>query len=125
MNTFWRVEIEKWTKTLSSMIVPTGQITDKKIEELLKVLICKHMLDDEEVLSSFCKKGSKRHQDFFKYHRETHKNDRFKVTYLAKMSSMSISMTLIYEDELKVTEKEKIVNTGSMKLHKTTIKSDK
>jgi len=125
MNTFWRVEIEKGIKTISSMIVPAGQITDKKIDELLKILICKHMLNDEEVLSSFCKRGSKRHQDYFKYHRQTYQNDRFRVTYLAQMSSMSITITLIYEDELRETEKEKIAKSSSMKLYKTTNKTDK
>jgi len=107
------------------MIVPAGQITDKKIDELLKILICKHMLNDEEVLSSFCKRGSKRHQDYFKYHRQTYQNDRFRVTYLAQMSSMSITITLIYEDELRETEKEKIAKSSSMKLYKTTNKTDK
>ena len=115
-KTFWRIDIDRGMENISSMIVPTGQISDKKIEELLKVLICKHMIDDEEVLSSFCKERTKRHQDFLKYHRETSNNDRFRVNYLAQMSSMSIVITLIYEDELTQTEKNKITKTSSIKL---------
>lgn len=115
-KTFFRIDIEKGMEKISSMIVPTGQISDKKIEELLKALICKYMLDDEEVLSSFCKERTKRHQDFLKFNRETSDNDRFRVTYLAQISSMSIVITLIYADELSPTEKNMITKTSSIKL---------
>ena len=118
MKRFWRIKIEKWTKIKSSMIVPIGQITDRSIEKLLNVLISKHTLNDEEILSSFCKKGSKRHQNYFVSQRSTDIKGKLRITYSAQMSSKSISITLVYEDELLEVEKEKITKTSSLNLLK-------
>ncbi len=115
-KTFWRIEIDKGLENISSLIVPSGQISEKKIEELLKALMCKYMLDDEEALSSFCKERTKRHHDFLKYHKETSNLDRFRAMYSTKQSSISIDITLIYADELTQTEKMRVTKTSSFKL---------
>ena len=111
---FWRIDIEKGMEKISSMIVPVGQISDKKIEELLKVLICKYMLDDEEALSSFCIKSTKRHQDLLKFYRST---DNKRIYYSAQMSSFSIIIMLTYDYELTQSEKNQINKTSSLKLN--------
>jgi hypothetical protein len=41
---FWRIECEEGIKKISSLIVSTGQITDKAIGELMKILFSKHIL---------------------------------------------------------------------------------
>ncbi len=97
------------------MIISTGQISNKKIDELLKALISKYILTDEEILSSFCKKGTKRYQGNFKYHRGTSNNDRFRVNYFVIMSGISILITLVYNDELTEAEKNFLKKYSSIK----------
>lgn len=117
LRNFWRIEIEKGIKSLSSMIVPTGQISDNNIEKLIEVLISKYMLSDEEIISSLCNKNTKRHQNYFQYNREARpEGERVRINYYAQMSSISIVITLVYENELTEIEKDKIKLTSTFNI---------
>lgn len=115
---FWRIEIEEGIKKISSLIIFAGQITDNKIVELMKVLYAKHILSDEEVLSTFAKSNTKRYADLIDYNRFQGRNqdDNIKITYLAQSSGISITVSLVYENELSIEEKLNINKNSSLKL---------
>ena len=92
------------------MIISAGQITDKKIEELMRILFAKYILNDEEILSNLCKKKSLRYNGLITYNRFEEKNSQnmLRIIYSAQSSGFSITISLLYENELTLEEKEKI-----------------
>ncbi len=109
-NRFWRIELEEGMKKLSSMIVPTGQITEKNLEELMRTLFAKHILNDEEILSTLCRKNTKRYEGLINIKRFSEKNSQnmVRINYSAQSSGIYIEIDLVYENELTMEEKEKI-----------------
>jgi len=115
---FWRIIVEEHMKTLFSSVVYSGQITEKKLEKLLRTLFAKYILTPEEILSNLCKKNTLRFNNLFEYNRVTEKasNSRVRISYLAQSSGISITIVSIYEDELSFEQKKKINETSSLKL---------
>jgi hypothetical protein len=114
---FWRIECEEGMKKYSSMIVYEGQISVNKIEELMRILFAKYILTDEEILSSLCKKKTLRFINcihYSKYLENLHDKSPFRLSYCAQSSGISITIELIYQDELTKQEKEKIKNTSTI-----------
>ena len=107
---FWRIEIEEKTKIISSTIIHAGQITESKIEELLKVVYSKYILSDEEILATYARKNTKRYAGLIHYNRfqNRNQNNDIEITYLAQSSGISITIILVYENKLSNTEKKNI-----------------
>lgn len=118
LNNFWRVEIEKGIETISSLIVPSGQITDKGIEKLKDILIAKYMLSDEEILSELCVKNSLRYDHLIDFipSPTIDKDDLHHPVCFADSGGMHITISLIYENELTKEEKEKVLSTSSLRV---------
>jgi len=109
LNNFWRIEIEEGIKLKSSMIVPSGQITDKGIERIKDILIAKYMLSDEEILSELCVKNSLRYDHLIDFIASPtiDKNGLPHPVYFADSGGVHITISLVYENELTEEEKEK------------------
>ena len=58
-------EIQGWnsTKLLFQCTIGVGQITQTKMEELIRTLTAKIVLNESEILSSYAKKGTKAYFD--------------------------------------------------------------
>jgi len=58
-------EIQGWdgTELLFQCTIGVGQITQIKMEELIRTLTAKISLNEREILSSYAKKGTKAHFD--------------------------------------------------------------
>lgn len=117
-NRFWRIEREEGINKVSSMIISTGQITDKRIEELKRILFAKYILNDEEILSNLCKKNSLRHEELISYieFKEYDSQNKYRIIYSAQNSGISITISLVYENELTVLEKEKINSSSHLNI---------
>jgi len=106
---FWRIDCEEGIKKISSMIISTNQILDKRIEELIKMLFAKYILKDEEILSSLSRVSSSRYNNLIRiqrYHEIESQTNLIRISYVAQSRGISIKANLIYENEL--TEIEKI-----------------
>lgn len=117
-NTFWRIEREEHTKLVSSMILPTGQITTKKIKELMNNLCAKYILDDEEILASLCIKNTKRYNQIIHpiSSNQVDKEGLHHPVYFVNHAGIHITISLIYEDDLSSDEKIQINKRSSLKL---------
>jgi len=118
LNNFWRIEIAEKNKLQSSMIVPTGQITDKGIERLKQILFSKYMLNDEEVISELCIKNTIRHSNLIHYNKSEmfDEDNLIRIIYFANSGGMQITISLVYENELTKEEKEKVLSTSSLRI---------
>ena len=115
---FWRIEIEYQMKFHHTLVIPGSQISDKKIENLLEILIAKYMLTDEEIISSLCKKTTHRYHHYLDYqrHQKFIAPGKVRITYLAQISSMSVSIMTVYQEELTQSEKEMVRTSSTIKL---------
>lgn len=118
LNNFWRIEIEEEIKLKSSMIVPTGQITDNGIERLKEALTAKYMLSDEEIISELCVRNSLRYNHLINFilSQTIDKDGLPHPIYFADSGGIHITISLVYENELSREEKEKIRSTSSLRL---------
>lgn len=119
-NTFWRIECEEGIRKISSMIIPVGQITDIGLEKLMRTLFAKYILTDDEILSSLCKKGSLRFKDLVCYNKfqDNDSQNILHTCYSAQSSGISILISIVYENELTSSEKEKINSSSDLNLKK-------
>lgn len=61
---FWIIEHYDSTTLIAEHKIPYGQISEKQLENLLKTLTAKHSLNEEETISSYLKKNTKKYNDF-------------------------------------------------------------
>jgi hypothetical protein len=76
--------------------VSAGQITENGLLKLLKTLICKYTLTDEEILETFCKKNTKRFKEYFRIKQYSSLTDKVHTILDVKCTNISISATLKY-----------------------------
>ena len=108
---FWRIQIEEGMKLLANTAVPHGQISEKGLKNLIRSLFAKYVLNDEEIVSSFCKKGTKRYDGLFeREYSRAHDGKGLGIT----SSGISISIFLIDEKKLTQTEKIKINSSSTL-----------
>ncbi len=62
MNRYWCIRGMNGLKQFSKTMIPTGNITDLKLEALLQTLVAKHGLSDDEIVSCFYRKNCKKHR---------------------------------------------------------------
>lgn len=110
---FWRIQIEEGMKPIANIAVPQGQISEKGLKKLIRALFAKYVQSDEEIVSSFCNKGTKRYDGLFeKIYSRAHDGTELGIT----SSGISISIFLIDEKKLTQNEKIKINYSSSLKL---------
>ena len=108
---FWRIQIEDGMKLLFQTAVPHGQISEKNLKNLTLTLFAKYVQSDEELVSCFCKKGTKRYNGLFE--REYSRAQSGKGLGI-RSSGISISIFLIDEKSLTQAEKIKINSSSTL-----------
>jgi hypothetical protein len=68
-NVFWRICGYDGTTKIFEELIPTGQITQRSLEELLRSLAGR-ALTPREIVSAYAKRNAKRSNDFLQIHRE-------------------------------------------------------
>jgi len=61
---YWYISVYRGTETIYQKKVKFGQITEKSMQALLKTLVAKYGLDNEEIISSYAKQKTKLHHNF-------------------------------------------------------------
>lgn len=59
MAKYWKIEVRDGFELLYERIVLRGQMSDSKVEDLLKALVCKYGLEDDEIVNCYAKKRTK------------------------------------------------------------------
>lgn len=61
MKKYWRIRGMRGLEKVSELIIPSGNITDLKLDSLLQTLTAKNGLSDDELASCFYRKNCKHH----------------------------------------------------------------
>lgn len=69
ISRFWKIQIYDSLNLLYERKVLYGQITERGIRELLRALVAKHSLNEDEVVGSFAKKKTKIHNNLLEVER--------------------------------------------------------
>jgi len=93
LQRYWKIQGRDSTKILFEFKVKEGQITEKRVKELLRVLTAKYGLDDSEIISSYAKKGTK----IYSNHLEVQKSIGKK--YMLSCGSNPYVLAVVVEDE--------------------------
>lgn len=98
---FWVVEREEKQKVVFQSIVPSGQISDKQLENLIIALNVKYNLEDDEAVTCFLKRNTKKHFDFLQIKRD-HSGKR---TVVYCENTLDITAALYKESELPLIQR--------------------
>jgi hypothetical protein len=60
---FWKIQIYDGISLIYEREVLYGQITESSMNSVLRVLVAKHSLDEDEIIGSFAKKRTKIHNE--------------------------------------------------------------
>ena len=66
---FWKIKIYDGTSLLFQRKVLYGQITESSMINLLRVLVAKHSLNEDEIIEGFAKKRTKIHSELLEVKR--------------------------------------------------------
>lgn len=58
---YWKIQIYNGTELLYERKIQYGQITESSMNSVLRVLVAKHSLDEDEIIGCFAKKRTKIH----------------------------------------------------------------
>lgn len=62
-NRMWRIQVCDGTAVLYEKVVNFGQITEPSMQALLKTLVAKHSLDNDEIVGCYAKRRTSIHSD--------------------------------------------------------------
>jgi hypothetical protein len=62
-NRMWRIQVCDGTAVLYEKVVKFGQITEPSMKALLKTLVAKHSLDNDEIVGCYAKRRTSIHSD--------------------------------------------------------------
>ncbi len=93
---FWVIERYEGTKLISQHTIPNGQITEENLKNLLRTLVAKYELTDEEIIPCFLKKNTKRYWDYL----EVQKDSKAKFYTLYCQGNLNVLAMSIPEDKL-------------------------
>lgn len=66
---FWKIQVYDGLTSLYEQKVLFGQITESSMSNLLRVLVAKHSLNENEIIGSFAKRRTKIHNDLLEVKR--------------------------------------------------------
>lgn len=72
----FRIRLYKSTALLYEVVVPCDMLPGRRLGELMKVLVAKHGLSDDEIVNCFVTRNSKRHMEHLELTKENNKNRR-------------------------------------------------
>jgi|SRR5690606_6688837 len=93
---FWKVECTRGIKTLYSTEIPVSNIGENKLKELLRELLSRYALTDDEVTELYISIPFKKKKKYFDVIRcQNDVGEKPAISYMASASSISITATLV------------------------------
>lgn len=92
----WRLECSEQMKTLFSCDIDVSKITEQRLQELIRLLISKYALSNEEILQTCYNQNTKNFRNYIHIERsQSRLNEKLSIGYYCCSSNIDISIILV------------------------------